>query len=292
MTSAFQYAEQDGIAVVTFDLADRPVNVLTPTVLEELEGHLDRLAGRSDLTGLVIATGKADFCAGADVDLMAGIETEAEGRAAAARGQAVFRKLAVLSVPTCAALRGACLGGGLELALACDYRVAVDDPATQLGLPEVRLGIIPGFGGTQRLPRLIPLPAALGMILTGRSLRARPARRRGLVDRLARPGAEVTAARALCRQPPPPRRNGSWTRWPGVAGVIWWLARRRVRKETGERMPAPLAALAAVRAGLTAGEPAGFAREAALLGACLVSPESRNLVRLFQLRRAAGEGPT
>src|SRR5688572_32773761 len=156
-----ELANDQGIGVLLLDVPGEKVNILNQTVLEELNGLLERLP-HVGLRGLVVASAKPrTFIAGADVHEIWGIRTEEEGALAAARGQAIFQRLAALPFPTLAAIDGTCLGGGTELALACRYRVASDDEKTGLGLPEVKLGILPGFGGSTRLPRLIGLPSAL-----------------------------------------------------------------------------------------------------------------------------------
>src|SRR5262249_39813952 len=156
-----------------------------PDTMDELERRLDEVAALRDVRALLIESGKPDsFIAGADVHAIAALPDAAAGEAASKRGQAVFAKLEALPIPSVAVVHGACVGGGLELALACTARVASDAPATRLGLPEVQLGIVPGFGGTQRLPRVVGLLAALPLMLTGRLITGRVARRIGLVDEL------------------------------------------------------------------------------------------------------------
>src|SRR3990172_7546798 len=150
--------DEDGIVHVVFDRPGDKVNLLTPAILREIAQLLDHLRGRAAVEDAYRASEAARF------------------------GQAVFQRIADLPVPTACAIAGTCLGGGTELALACTFRVAADDPRVRIGLPEVQLGIIPGFGGTQRLPRLVGLARALDLILTGRRLDAAPAARIGLVD--------------------------------------------------------------------------------------------------------------
>src|SRR5512134_2691051 len=155
--SAFSYEiGKNGIAVLTLDLPGEKVNKLTTPVMDELNSLLERLAAERDIKALVIRSGKeGNFIAGADIAEIRDITDPAIGRELSRKGQGVFLKLEKLPFPTVAAIHGACLGGGLELALACDHRVITNDPRTVLGQPEVRIGIIPGFGGTQRLPRLV-----------------------------------------------------------------------------------------------------------------------------------------
>ena len=160
--------DADGIAWLSCDVPGSSANVLSATVLEALDAQLDDLEQRRP-RGLVIRSGKAGgFIAGADVREFTRLATHAEALQVIRRGQAVFDRLAALPFPTLALIHGYCLGGGLELALACRYRVARDDTGTRLGLPEVRLGIHPGFGGTVRLPALVGSLPALDLMLTGR----------------------------------------------------------------------------------------------------------------------------
>src|SRR5947209_2051814 len=183
-----------GVALLKLDVPGRSVNVLTPQVLKDLDAALDRVAAQTSLRVLVLrGMKKSGFLAGADIQQFASIATPAEASALSAAGQELFDKLELLPIPTLAVIHGPCLGGGLELALACDYRLVVDGPGTQLGLPEVELGLLPGWGGTQRLPRVVGLENALQVILAGRRLRARDALRMGLADAVARTEPELRA---------------------------------------------------------------------------------------------------
>ncbi|MFW5729728.1 MAG: enoyl-CoA hydratase-related protein [Spirochaetota bacterium] len=175
--------EENGIATLTFDLADEKVNKLTFEVMEELDRHISSLARRSDLRFLVFAGGKAgNFIAGADINEIKDIHTSEEAREKAGAGQELLNRIEDLPMSTPALINGSCMGGGLELALACDYRVVTDSPKTKLGLPETSLGIIPGFGGTQRLPRLVGMSRAATMILTDKPVDARKAEKIHLAD--------------------------------------------------------------------------------------------------------------
>ena len=173
--------------VVTLDAPGEKVNTLGKAMMEELRGAHGRRGGRTRATaGIVIRSGKPDnFVAGADIKDFLTIQSALEGETLSRTGHALLDRLEALPMPVVVAIHGSCLGGGLEMALACRYRVASDDPKTVLGLPEVLLGLVPGAGGTQRLPRLIGLAASLDMILTGRSLKAARALKAGLVDEVA-----------------------------------------------------------------------------------------------------------
>ena len=175
----------DGVALLTIDQPGAKVNVLTAQLWTDLETAIDSLLVRTDLKGLAIASGKPGvFIAGADLKLLANAPAPNDPavRAFIELGLRVLEKLEALPFPTCAAIDGAALGGGLELALACDIRIASDNPKVQLGLPEVKLGLIPGWGGTQRLPRIVGLECARRMLSTGDPLLTEEAVQCGLVE--------------------------------------------------------------------------------------------------------------
>ena len=279
----WQREDRDDMAVLTLDVAERSANVLSDEVLLELEALLVELKEQLP-KGVVIRSGKrGHFIVGADVTMFEHIETAEQAKTLAQNGQRVFDQLAALDCPTVAVIHGQCLGGGLELALACDYRVAREDPGTRLGLPEVRLGINPGFGGTVRLPRLIgPLPA-LDMMLTGRSLSASAARRLGLVDEKVPERHLLHAAFALAAKRP--RRRLSWLkRLPAAAPLRPWVVRlleKKVREKANpDHYPAPYRILDLWK------HAAGLEAEAASLGELLVGRTSRNLVHVFLLGEA------
>jgi len=179
----FSIDRQTGVANLVFDLPNEKVNKLSKNVLEELERAINVIDGNKGIRVLIISSHKKDiFIAGADINEIRSINSEDEARQKVAKGQDILNKLAKVKIPTIALINGACLGGGLELAMACKYRVAVLNPKTQLGLPEVNLGIIPGFGGTQRLPALVGLEESLKIILSGKSIEAEKALKIGLID--------------------------------------------------------------------------------------------------------------
>ncbi|MDT8341879.1 MAG: enoyl-CoA hydratase-related protein, partial [Longimicrobiales bacterium] len=188
--------DPEGVAWITFADPERRMNVLDEGVMRRLGEHVQALEERARegaVRAVVVFSGKPDsFIAGADVEAIAGIEGPADGEAKARLGQEIFQSLGRLPVPTVAAVHGVCLGGGLELSLACRHRVASSAAGTRLGFPEVQLGLLPGWGGTTLLPRLIGVRAALDLLLTGRQVGASSARRSGLSSRL-----EVTSAAAF-----------------------------------------------------------------------------------------------
>jgi 3-hydroxyacyl-CoA dehydrogenase/enoyl-CoA hydratase/3-hydroxybutyryl-CoA epimerase len=288
----------DGIAILTFDLPGEKVNKLTTPVMDELDRLLDGFATDREIKALIIRSSKADtFIAGADIAEIRDIADPQRGEELSRRGQAVMNKLEALPFPTVAAIHGACLGGGLELALACSHRAASNDPRTVLGLPEVKIGIIPGFGGTQRLPRLVGLTNALEMILTGKNIYARKAKKTGLADEVTYRETLLDVAVAMAKQAMgKPRPMGIRARRPLTLRIaesnlltrslIYRTAKRRVLDETRGNYPAPPAALEAVRVGLTDGLAAGYALEARTLGSLIVSGVSKNLINVFYLNEA------
>lgn len=182
--SVFQLSiRPDNIGVITINVHHEKVNTLKAEFAEQIAEVLQQAQALPQLQGLVMISGKPDsFIAGADITMIAACRTAQEARILAQKGQATLAKIASFPIPIVAAIHGACLGGGLELALACHGRVCSLDDKTVLGLPEVQLGLLPGSGGTQRLPRLIGASKALDMMLTGRQVRARQAVKMGLVD--------------------------------------------------------------------------------------------------------------
>jgi 3-hydroxyacyl-CoA dehydrogenase/enoyl-CoA hydratase/3-hydroxybutyryl-CoA epimerase len=291
--------EGDGVAWLVFDTGtDRP-NLLRAEVMARLDallGEIEQGARARRIRAVVVRSGKdGAFIAGADVNEIGAIRTEADGEAGARAGQRVFLRLDRLSVPVVAAVDGLCLGGGTELILACDYRLASDRRETKIGLPEIRLGIIPGFGGTTRLPPLVGLRAALDLILTGRPVDARKAQRIGLIDERLHPAQLYARAHAVAidlaegRRPPRARRGllqrALEDTRPGRR-LILAQARKTVRRETGGHYPAPLAALEVIEQSRGKSLEAGLAIEARALGRLIVSDVARNLVHVFHLLEA------
>jgi len=277
----------DGICWLTFDKADSSVNTLSQETLDELEQELAALL-EPNVRGLVIESGKSSgFIVGADVKEFARLENAAQGSAIAARGQALLARIAALGVPSVAAIDGFALGGGLELALACTYRVAAEGYERTLGLPEVQLGIHPGFGGTVRAVQLLGAPLALDLMLTGRSLSPKEALGAGLVDAVVPRTQLAAAAASFIARRPARRRAPMHLRLLSAAPLRPILARsvsNRLRKRAArEHYPAPYAIVALwLRYGGRGA--AAFRAEAESIGALLVTPTSRNLVRVFELR--------
>ena len=296
----------DGIARLEFDVPGSGANALTNALVLELERLLECLATDTRVAGIVLASSKPDvFCTGADLDQLAAIHNPAEASAVARLGQRVFARLESSPKPVVAAVHGACLSGGCEMVLACHWRIFADDPSTRIGLPEVKLGIIPGFGGTQRLPRVAGLETALELLLTGEILDARRALKAGLADELVLPELVVEAAHAAAHRlaseghfaAERPARHGRLgvralrERTALGRALVLRASEKRVVASTGGHYPAPIAALNAVRAGLESDGHA-FDREAELLGELASGEVAKHLVHLFQLGQAAGSAGT
>lgn len=291
--SAISVTTENGIAIVTLDLPGEPVNKLDAAVKAEFEAAFDRLRSDGGVRAVVLISGKPDiFIAGADIEEFTRLKTRAEAEALSRDGQEMINRVDDFPKPVVVAIHGACLGGGLELALACDYRVATDHPKTSLGLPEIQLGILPGAGGCQRLPRLIGVRAALDIILAGKSERADKAYRLGMVDELVPPSIlrriAVEAADRLATKGPhrrAPRGRGfmGWFLDRTALGrrLVYSGARKQVLKKTGGNYPAPLAAIEAVRAGLEHGIRKGLVVEHRKFGELAMTEVSRKLVQLF-----------
>ena len=291
----------DGVAWLVFDRPDSSVNLLTEAVMTRLDELLAEVEGGARahrVQALIVRSGKdASFIAGADVNAIAAITDAAEAEAKARLGQRVFRRLELLPIPTVAAVDGQCLGGGTELILACRYRIASDRPETRIGLPEVQLGILPGFGGTTRLPRLVGVRAAFDVILTGRTMDARKAQRIGLIDESVPPPAlyqrAEAVARAFVQGRPPERRDRrsiairALEATPPGRRVLFDQARKQVLKETKGHYPAPITALQVMKdsVGLPLDEALDI--EARALGTLVASDVSKNLIHVFNLMEAA-----
>jgi 3-hydroxyacyl-CoA dehydrogenase / enoyl-CoA hydratase / 3-hydroxybutyryl-CoA epimerase len=297
--------DRDGSVFLKLDVPDKGINVFDKRVLFDFDVALDHVLAEGRVPILIIRSGKpSGFIAGADISSFTSIKSVAEAAEFSELGQRLFDKLAGLPMPTVAMISGPCLGGGLECALACDYRVVYDSPKTQLGLPEVELGLIPGWGGTQRLPRTIGLERALRVLIGRKRVNAREAFDWGLAD--ARPANEVelreaferVTARALRDGKAPHDRLPLWT-WrqrllesnPFGRSVLFRGTERILRKRTWEDFPAPAEALEVVRTGLRDGMKAGLKAEREAISRLALTPACRNMVGLFlaneQIRKSA-----
>ncbi|MEX2529210.1 MAG: 3-hydroxyacyl-CoA dehydrogenase NAD-binding domain-containing protein [Gemmatimonadota bacterium] len=295
------HLEDSGVARIVFDDPDRSVNVLGEPVMRRLSDLLEEVRAGVDagrIGGLLIESAKeGSFIVGADIEELGSIESPGDGVEASRFGQAVFLELERLSIPTVAAIQGTCLGGGTELALACRYRVASDSNSTRIGLPEVQLGILPAWGGTTRLPRLIGLQAALDLILTGKQVDAKRARRLGLVgevlpDEIFAQASMRFLEKRMAEEIAPARGSRGFLKRlmedtaPGRR-IILAAARRSVMEKTGGHYPAPLRILEVIGHSMGRSLERAFQLEAEAAGELLASRVTRNLLHVFRLREGA-----
>jgi len=294
---------EEGIARVTLDAPEEKVNILNAAFLAEFDSIAGELAARRDLQGaLVLSAKKGGFIAGADIGAIEGVTDPAAGTALAREGQRIFDRWAALPFPVVAAIHGHCMGGGTEFALACHGRVAADDAA--IALPETRLGILPGFGGTQRLPRLISVQKALDMVLSGRTMGAEEASRTGLVDAVVPKDRLLERATELVREAANDRRRIEAARKtkrgglrnlllertaPGRA-LLFRVAEKNLRQKIGRHYPAPLKALEVMRKGLGMPLKQGLELEALELGRLIITPECKNLIHVYHLSQRPKKG--
>lgn len=288
--------ERDGdLAVVWFDLPGEKVNKFSTAVLREFSGVLDELAASPQIAKVIFASRKPGiFIAGADVSeftTMAGAE---QAKAYVRSGQEVFTKLTKLPQVTVAAIDGACLGGGCEMAISCDWRVMSDSPKAQIGLPEVKLGIFPAWGGTSKLPRLIGLPAALDIILNGKSLDGRRAKKAGLVDEVVESPIVLDIAKKFAERGK--RKGGGRTNFfvegnPLARNVIFGKAKKAVLQQTHGHYPAPLKAIEVMEYAMSAGVERGMQREVEEVATLVGNEVAQNLVRLFFLMEESKKDP-
>ncbi|MGH7718707.1 MAG: fatty acid oxidation complex subunit alpha FadJ, partial [Gemmatimonadaceae bacterium] len=293
----------DGVAVVTLDMPNESVNKLSRAVRDELSALLEELERDDVVKSVVLMSGKPDiFIAGADIEELLEIRTEADAQRLSRGGQEMLDRLERMRTPVLAAIHGACLGGGVEVVLACAYRIATDHPKTVLALPEVQLGLIPGAGGTQRLPRTVGLRSALDMILRGKNVRARKALQIGLIDEMVHPDilrdVAVDRARQLAegkiRRARGRRAQSATDRLlESKVGrsVVFRQAREQTLKATRGNYPAPLRAIEAVRAGYEEGMERGLETEARIFGEMAVTGVSKQLIFLFFASAALKKDP-
>ncbi len=275
------------IAWLYADKAESAANTLSKAVLEELYEILSQLNEQRPQGLIILSAKKSGFIAGADINEFTTLGGKKDAEDLISRGQAVLDRLAAMDMPTVALIQGFCLGGGMELALACRYRIADEDPKTKLGLPEVNLGIHPGFGGTVRLPPLIGAPAAMDMMLGGRALSARAAKKIGLIDYAVPARRLLDAARETVLRPPPRKRATGWKAWtnhnlvrPLLAKYLNKQVAKRARKD---HYPAPYAMIDLWKDHM--GDPRRMMREEAASVARLVMGDTaQNLVRVFFLQ--------
>lgn len=300
----FQVSTDDqGVLIATLDVPDRPVNVFDDTVLKELHEVVQHVASSTEVKAVVFRSGKeSGFLAGADIHRLQQISSEDEANWILEQGQELFNAVERLQVPTVAVIHGACMGGGLEFAMSCNDRVAVDHPTTKLGLPEVKLGLIPAWGGTQRLPRHVGLSEALPMMLQGKAVSARDAYELGLVQHLITSFEAHDEIEAFIHQRMKqlPLRGPvrSWKKW-ALDGN--WLGRKIViataRKQSArhaKHYPALNWIIDATAKGMNspAVSPEGLRKEREGFSKLIMGPVARNLVGIFLNQERARKSTT
>ena len=296
MSKAFSLEMTDsGIAILYFDLPGEKVNKFSSRVMQEFSEQIEELKQSPDIKCLLLMSKKAGiFIAGADVKEIELITDEEQGYQVGKRGQEIFGNFEKLPFPKIAVIDGACMGGGTELSLCCDYRLATDSPKTKIALPEVNLGILPGWGGTQRLPRLVGLQRSLDIILTGKNLDAKRGWKSGLVDKVIPAewaleqaigfAKEVLAGKAkkyTTNRKPKGAVNMALEKNPLGRKLIFSQAEKTIRKKTHGHYPAPLLALQVIKQTYGKSLQKGLEKEARALGKLIATPISKNLVRIF-----------
>ena len=278
----------NGIATVWLDQKGEKINKVSPEVIFLFESIIDDLEKDASVKGIVLASKKKDFIAGADIEAFQKVQKPGDFEPITRKGHAILNKIENSKKPVVAAIHGGCLGAGLEIALACHYRVAASDKSTKLALPEVRLGLLPGGGGTQRLPRLIGIQKALDMMLTGKNIYAVPALKMGLVDKIIHKNAlhkaAVETALSLVNKPFQRKRKQKLMdkilEGP-LKSVVFNKAKEMVMRQTNGNYPAPLRILECVQIGMSQGLKAGYDAEATKFEQLILSPESRQLINIF-----------
>ena len=294
--------ERDGnLAIIWLDTPGERVNKLTTGMLDDFSSLLDTLENAASIEAAVLISRKKDsFIVGADIEAFKDFATPAEAGAVIREGHALFNRLEGLQKPIVAAIHGAAAGGGLELAMACSYRLVSTHPKTKLSLPEVNLGLLPGLGGTQRLPRLVGVQKALDIMLTGKSVYPKPARKMGLIDATIHPQGLLEAAKQAARELAKGdletgRETLSWRdrlleRTP-LSRVVYQQAEKSVRERTGGHYPAPFKIIECVRIGQERGFEAGLEAERQNFSELLFTPQSKSLIHLFFAKNAAEKNP-
>ncbi|WP_259369060.1 fatty acid oxidation complex subunit alpha FadJ [Colwellia sp. MB3u-55] len=293
--STFTLIRQDnGIAHLVMDVIGESMNTLKAEFSEEIDTVLKEIRNDNTIKGVVLISGKKDsFVAGADINMLASCQSASEATALSRNGQMIFDQIENLSIPVVAAINGACLGGGLELAMACHARICSDNGKTALGLPEVQLGLLPGSGGTQRLPKLVGIQKALDMMLTGKQLRAKQALKMGLVVDVVPNSILISAAEnlVLAAQGKASKIKKSQRKISvldkalegNAVGrkIIFNQATKSVLAKTKGNYPSPLKIIDSVRIGIEKSSVIGYQTEADHFGELVMSPESAQLRQIF-----------
>jgi 3-hydroxyacyl-CoA dehydrogenase / enoyl-CoA hydratase / 3-hydroxybutyryl-CoA epimerase len=310
-SKVFHFSMQDGICIIDMNDESKAVNSFTMSMLQDMDENLPKILAIDKLEGIIVTSSKRNcFAAGADISIFDTFSSQDAGERGSRELHRILGYFANAKVPTVAAIHGTCLGGGVELSLACDFRICTSHHSTQLGLPEVQLGILPGGGGTQRLPRLIGIAQALDLILTGKKIDGKKALKLGLVDDLVPENQLLAKAIVLCKQ-----GKGKKRVLPSSFGIVSSMhgnfdmqkialegnplgrfliskqSRGMVMKSTKGRYPAPLKALESVMRGVEMPIEKGLELEARLFGELVISEESRSLVHIFNIMTAAKKNP-
>ncbi|WP_101960438.1 fatty acid oxidation complex subunit alpha FadJ [Vibrio harveyi] len=280
--------DEQNIAWLAIDVPNEKMNTLQAAFADEMKEIFAQLKDTSGVKGMIIHSLKPDnFVAGADVRMLEACTTASEAEALAKQGQELFQQLSDLPYPVVAAIHGPCLGAGLELALACDYRVCTDSDKTRLGLPEVQLGLLPGSGGTQRLPRLIGLLPSLDLILTGKQLRAKKAKKLGVVDACVPETILLDVAKQLIEKGKNKGKKKQSTKEKLMSGsglgrkFVFEQAAKKTNEKTRGNYPATVAILEVIQHGLEKGFAQGQELEAKRFGELVMSSESKALRSIF-----------
>jgi len=281
-------ARDDGICLVMFDRPGSSANIFDLRTLDELAQELEFIERQTELKGVVFISNKRSvFIAGADLNAMLKVASPDDARVLIERGQAVMNRIAALKIPTVAAVHGAAVGGGYELCLACDYRIASPDHATKIGLPETKIGLLPGWGGSTRLPRLIGLPKALDIILGGKTVPAKLALKLGMVDEIAPAESLVTAAARKIKLGKPCRSDHWLLNSRLVAAVVAPQVRKMLFKKTRGHYPAVFKALEVLTHGVSRTVEMSLALERDGIIELMQTDVCRNLIGVFFLQERA-----
>ena len=292
--------KEDDLAVIYLDAPDSAINTLSTTAMREFEDALETLEKEDDVRAAILYSNKKDFIVGADIQEFAGFESPEQVKGILREGHALLNSLENLKKPVVAAVHGAALGGGLELILACHYRLASDDPRTKFGLPEVNLGLLPGLGGTQRLTNLVGPQKALELILTGKNVYPKQAREMGLVDatihRYGLLDGAKRAARGLVEGSVKPRRKKKSIRNRVLEDtplnrIVYDQAGKNVQKTTRGNYPAPEKIISVIRTGQEKDMQAGIEAETEAFAELVFTSESKSLRHLFFAKNAAEKNP-